>query len=392
MGSEAPVLGKTGVLIKGDLYMTQNKSDKPLISVKHVRKIYRMGEEKVVALDDVSLDIYKGEIVCFLGTSGSGKSTFLNMVAGLEKPSRGEIIIGGVPVHKLNEERVTLFRQKNIGFIFQAYHLMPMMTALENVSLPLIFQGMEKKKREKIAREVMAAVGLKGYEKRKPTQMSGGQQQRVGIARALVGTPKIIFADEPTGNLDTNTTKEVMDLIVRQVKEHGQTLILVTHDRSIAAYADKVVTIQDGNILHVREKRHSAAHIEEQGPEQTGEPELGSGKDPAERTDQSEEQLPAEAEAPAEGIKLTKVPEPAKGTMSSEGLKAEDAPIRTEGRKAVETPNTSASAGKKLGLKLFGKKTDEKKAGRKCGPDRDEKKDAQDSGAGNSKGSKEAAE
>ena len=232
------------------------KPEKPLIQVKHVRKIYRMGDEKVVALNDVSLDIYKGEIICFLGTSGSGKSTFLNMVAGLEKPTKGEIIIGGIPVHKLNEENVTLFRQKNIGFIFQAYHLMPMMTALENVSLPLIFGGMEKKKRERIAKKVMKSVGLEGYERRKPTQMSGGQQQRVGIARALVATPKIIFADEPTGNLDTHTTKEVMDLIVSQVKEHQQTLILVTHDRGIASYADKVVTIQDGDILSIEINPH----------------------------------------------------------------------------------------------------------------------------------------
>lgn len=223
----------------------------PLIKVKNVRKIYRMGDEKVVALDRVSLEIYKGEIVCFLGTSGSGKSTFLNMVAGLEKPTRGEIYIGGIPIHKLNEEKVTLFRQKNIGFIFQAYHLMPMLTAIENVSMPLIFRGMEKKKRNKLAEEALEAVGLIGYGKRKPTQMSGGQQQRVGIARALAGTPKIIFADEPTGNLDTNTTKEVMDLIVKQVKNHNQTLILVTHDRSIANYADKVVTIRDGNIISV---------------------------------------------------------------------------------------------------------------------------------------------
>lgn len=247
--------------------MTQQMTEKPLIQVKNVRKVYRMGDEKVVALDDVSLDIFRGEIVCFLGTSGSGKSTFLNMVAGLEKPTKGEINIGGVPIHKLNEENVTLFRQKNIGFIFQAYHLMPMMTALENVSLPLIFRGMDKKKREKISRDVMAAVGLKGYERRKPTQMSGGQQQRVGIARALVGTPKIIFADEPTGNLDTNTTKEVMDLIVRQVKKHGQTLIIVTHDRTIASYADKVVTIQDGNILHVKANEHPAVVVEPEEPE-----------------------------------------------------------------------------------------------------------------------------
>ena len=226
----------------------------PLIRVKNVRKVYRMGDERVVALDNISLEIYKGEIVCFLGTSGSGKSTFLNMVAGLEKPTRGEIYIGNIPIHKLNEEQVTLFRQKNIGFIFQAYHLMPMLTAIENVSMPLIFAGADKKKRTMVGKDALAAVGLKGYENRKPTQMSGGQQQRVGIARALVGIPKIIFADEPTGNLDTHTTKEVMELIVAEVRKHSQTLILVTHDRSIADYADKVVTIQDGNILKIEQR------------------------------------------------------------------------------------------------------------------------------------------
>ena len=213
-----------------------------------------MGEEKVVALDDVSLDIYKGEFVCFLGTSGSGKSTFLNMVAGLEKPTKGEVWIGKVPIHKLNEAQVTIFRQKNIGFIFQAYHLMQSMTALENVALPLMLKGVPKEIREPAAKKALAQVGLKGYEGRKPNQMSGGQQQRVGIARALVVKPKIIFADEPTGNLDSHTTKDVMDLISKETKENGTTLILVTHDRSIADYADKIVTIQDGNIINVEVK------------------------------------------------------------------------------------------------------------------------------------------
>ena len=238
-------------------------TETPLIQVKHVRKIYRMGEEKVIALDDVSLDIYKGEILCLLGTSGSGKSTFLNMVAGLEKPSKGEIIIGGIPIHKLNEEKVTLFRQKNIGFIFQAYHLMNMLTALENVTLPMVFRGADKRKREVQARKMLKAVGLEGYEKRKPTQMSGGQQQRVGIARALVGNPKIIFADEPTGNLDTHTTKEVMSLIVDMVRKNQQTLLIVTHDRSIADYADKIVTIQDGNIISIEENEGIRALAED---------------------------------------------------------------------------------------------------------------------------------
>jgi putative ABC transport system ATP-binding protein len=226
----------------------------PLIEVKNVRKVYRMGEEKVVALDDVSLDIYKGEIICLLGASGSGKSTFLNMTAGLEKPTRGEIHIGGIPIHKLSEENVTLFRQKNVGFIFQAFHLLPMLTAVENVSLPLIFRGVERKKREKLARDALAVVGLPGYEQRRPTQMSGGQQQRVGVARALVGSPKLIFADEPTGNLDSRTSREVMEIMLAKVRENNRTLILVTHDRNVATYADRVVTIQDGNILSIETK------------------------------------------------------------------------------------------------------------------------------------------
>ena len=225
-----------------------------LIKVRNLRKVYRMGEERVIALDNVSLDVNKGEFVCLLGTSGCGKSTFLNMIAGLEKPTKGEVWIGKVPVHKLSENDVTLFRQKNIGFIFQAYHLIPTMNAIENVSLPLALRGMPKAQRLKLSREALSLVGLKGYDLRKPSQMSGGQQQRVGIARALVGKPKILFADEPTGNLDSHTTKDVMDLISKQIKANNQTLILVTHDRSIAEYADKIVTISDGNIISVEDR------------------------------------------------------------------------------------------------------------------------------------------
>lgn len=219
-----------------------------------MRKIYRMGEERVIALDDISLQIFQGEIICFLGKSGSGKSTFLNMVAGLEKPTKGEIIIGNVPIHKLSEEQVTKFRQKNIGFIFQAYNLLPMLTAIENVEYPLVLRGMEKRKRIKRAKLALAEVGLEGYENRKPNQMSGGQQQRVGIARAIAVDPKIIFADEPTGNLDSKTTEMVMNLIIERVHANRQTMILVTHDNSIAQYADRIVTIKDGNIINVQTK------------------------------------------------------------------------------------------------------------------------------------------
>lgn len=231
-----------------------NKDEKALINIKNVRKVYRMGDERVVALDDISLEIFKGEIVCFLGKSGSGKSTFLNMVAGLEKPTKGEIVIGNVPIHKLNEEQVTMFRQKNIGFIFQAYNLLPMLTALENVEYPLMLRGMDRKKRTKRALQALEEVGLKGYENRKPNQMSGGQQQRVGIARAIGVDPKIVFADEPTGNLDSKTTEMVMSLIVEKIHKNNQTMILVTHDNTIAKYADRIVTIKDGNIINIQTK------------------------------------------------------------------------------------------------------------------------------------------
>ncbi|EHL14717.1 ABC transporter ATP-binding protein [Peptoanaerobacter stomatis] len=231
--------------------MLQDIVKSPFIQIKHIRKVYRMGNEKVVALNDVSLDIKRGEFVCFLGKSGSGKSTFLNMVAGLEKPTKGEIIIGGIHIEKLDEEQVTLFRQKNIGFIFQAYQLIPSLNAIENVALPLVFRGMSAKQSQKVAKKYLDDVGLKGYYNRKPSQMSGGQQQRVGIARALVGNSKIIFADEPTGNLDSNTTLDVMNIIVDIAKKNNQTIILVTHDNMIADYADTIVELKDGDIINI---------------------------------------------------------------------------------------------------------------------------------------------
>ncbi|MFZ5968804.1 MAG: ABC transporter ATP-binding protein [Bacillota bacterium] len=218
------------------------------VDIQNVRKVYRVGDEKVIALDDISLQIPQGEICCFLGTSGSGKSTLLNMMAGLEKPTKGKVEIQGHPIEKMSEEQLARFRQKNVGFIFQSYNLLPSLTALENVCLPLTFRGIEKNKREKIALEMLTAVGLKKYANHKPTQMSGGQQQRVGIARAFVTKAPIVFADEPTGNLDSKTTQEVMELILNIAEENNQTLIIVTHDRSIADYAHRIIYILDGNI------------------------------------------------------------------------------------------------------------------------------------------------
>lgn len=222
-----------------------------IIEVNNLRKVYRMGSEKIVALNHIDLKIDKGEICCLFGTSGSGKSTLLNMLAGLEKPTKGSIRIKNVQVEKLNETELATFRQKYIGFVFQSYNLIPTLTAQENVALPLIFQGMGKKEREKRAKEMLEAVGLGKRLKHKPKEMSGGQQQRVSIARAFVNRPQILFADEPTGNLDTNTTLEVMEIITGIAREYNQTMIIVSHDPEIADYADKIITVQDGNILKI---------------------------------------------------------------------------------------------------------------------------------------------
>lgn len=222
-----------------------------IIEVHNLRKVYRMGNEKIVALNHINLEIEKGEICCLFGTSGSGKSTLLNMLAGLEKPTKGTIKIKNIAIEKLNETQLATFRQKYIGFVFQSYNLIPTLTAQENVALPLIFQGVSKKERDKKAKEMLEAVGLGNRLRHKPKEMSGGQQQRVSIARAFVNHPQILFADEPTGNLDTHTTLEVMDIITKIARELNQTMIIVSHDPEIAGYAHKVITIQDGDILKV---------------------------------------------------------------------------------------------------------------------------------------------
>ena len=225
-----------------------------IISVKDLKKVYRMGQEKVYALNGVNLEIKKGEICCLFGTSGSGKSTLLNMVAGLEKPTRGSIVIKGTHVEKLNEKQLAKFRQKYVGFIFQSYNLLPNLTALENVTLPLILKGYPAKVRNKEALKMLKAVGLGNRIHHKPNQMSGGQQQRVSIARAFVENPEIILADEPTGNLDTKTTEEIMQLIAGMVEENGQTMLLVSHDNEASAYADRIVHIKDGEIENIETK------------------------------------------------------------------------------------------------------------------------------------------
>ncbi|MGN0663504.1 MAG: ABC transporter ATP-binding protein [Negativibacillus sp.] len=255
-----------------------------IIQIQNLKKVYPVGKERIVALNNITFDIEQGEICCILGTSGSGKSTLLNQLAGLEKPTKGSVTIGKTNISVLSENKLARFRQKYIGFVFQSYNLLPAYTALENVAMPLMFRGISKSKRNKKAAQLLKLVGLEKRMYHKPTQMSGGQQQRVGIARAFVSKPKIIFADEPTGNLDSKTTREVMELMVNMCRKYNETLVLVTHDRDLALYADRIITLQDGSIIK-DQRNQSIARTEEQIQaelEQASESETGKQRETAE--------------------------------------------------------------------------------------------------------------
>ena len=221
----------------------------PIIEVKNLRKEYPVLDETVVALERVNLAIPQGQICCIYGESGSGKSTLLNQLAGMEKPTKGGVRITGVSISRLDERQLAEFRQKHLGFVFQSYNLLPNLNAIENVAMPLMFRGVSKRKREMIARAMLKRVGLGKRMNHYPTQMSGGQQQRVGIARAFVTRPQVVFADEPTGNLDSKTKTEVMDMICSFARDFNQTIVLVTHDDNMAQYADRIVTLLDGRII-----------------------------------------------------------------------------------------------------------------------------------------------
>lgn len=225
-----------------------------IMQVNNLIKKYRIGQEIITALDGVDLKVKEGEFLCILGTSGSGKSTLLHLMAGLERPTKGEIMINGKTLTGLKEKDMAKFRRKYMGFVFQSYNLIPTMTALENVTMPLIFDQADIKERNKKAREILIHMGLKDRLLHRPTQMSGGQQQRVSIARALINNPRILFADEPTGNLDTKTTKEIMDILRERVNVSRLTMVMVTHDIELAEYADRSVYMVDGKITKIVEK------------------------------------------------------------------------------------------------------------------------------------------
>ena len=235
-----------------------------IIEVKNLFKLYRVGDSFVHALNGVDFLINEGEFCAIVGTSGSGKSTLLNMLAGLERPTKGEVIINGEHMERLKEDELVSFRRDHVGFIFQSFHLIGTMNALENVALPLSFRGEKRESRLKKADEMLELVNLGKHKKHLPNQMSGGQQQRVGVARALVVDPKIIFADEPTGNLDSHTSKEVMELMQKVVREQKKTLVMVTHDDHLASYADRIFHIIDGEIVKIEDNRTNREEKEDE--------------------------------------------------------------------------------------------------------------------------------
>ena len=241
--------------------MEAEKKREVVIRVRDLYKVYRMGDTKVYALNGVDLDIRRGEFCAITGPSGSGKSTLLNMLAGLEHPSKGEIVIAGKHIEKLNEKQLVTFRRERVGFIFQSYNLIATMDAVENVALPLSFRGMGKAKRAKRAKEYLKLVGLERFMTHMPNQMSGGQQQRVGIARALAVDPQIIFADEPTGNLDPERSLELMSLLVK-INELGTTVVVVTHEKDLVdRFGKRVVTIDSGHVVNDSVGGYVGGHI-----------------------------------------------------------------------------------------------------------------------------------
>ncbi len=238
--------------------LSEAQAPEPIIATRNVNKVYVVGTTKLRALDDVSIEIFPGEFACIIGRSGSGKSTLLNMLAGLEKPTRGAIRIAGKQIDRMNESRLVDFRLKNVGFVFQSFNLFATSTALDNVAMPLMYKGVPRASRTRQARKMLMAVGLSSHIMHTPTQMSGGQQQRVGIARALVTKPKILFADEPTGNLDLKTSREILRLIRAICRERNTTLIMVTHDPDMAQYADRVIQLLDGRVIKNEVNQHPA--------------------------------------------------------------------------------------------------------------------------------------
>lgn len=218
-----------------------------MIRLKGINKVFSIGEEQIKALDNIDLNIEKGDFVSIIGPSGSGKSTLMNILGLLDTPTSGEYILDGITIQKSSENKLAEIRNKKIGFIFQNFNLLPKLNSIENIQLPLMYRGMTDKESKKLACQYLERVGLKGREKHLPSQLSGGQQQRVAIARAMAGNPEIILADEPTGALDSKTSIEIMEQL-KLLNDNGQTIILITHDITIAKKAKRMIKILDGKL------------------------------------------------------------------------------------------------------------------------------------------------
>jgi len=228
--------------------VAQAPASRPLIRLEGITKIYGTGDAEVRALQGIDLDIMGGEFVAIMGPSGSGKSTAMNILGFLDKPTSGKYLFGGAEVDHLGRDQLALLRRNFLGFVFQGYNLLARTSALDNVELPLIYQGMSRVERRRLAHEALEKVGLKGREHHAPSQLSGGQQQRVAIARAIVTNPDVILADEPTGNLDSARSQEIMELLSELNRNDGITILMVTHEPDMAAYADRLVHFVDGRI------------------------------------------------------------------------------------------------------------------------------------------------
>jgi putative ABC transport system ATP-binding protein len=237
----------------------------PILELRAISKTYRMGEIEVRALRSVDFTVRAGELVAIMGASGSGKSTMLNLIGTLDRPSEGEYLLDGEPVQDLDEFELAALRNKKIGFVFQSFNLLPRDNALENVELPMVYAGESRSVRRKKAARALERVGLADRMDHLPNQLSGGQQQRVSIARAIVNEPLLLLADEPTGALDSTTTKQVMELFV-ELHRQGMTVVLVTHDPNIAAYAERVVSFSDGVIVSDESKKDSDAYRTNHAP------------------------------------------------------------------------------------------------------------------------------
>lgn len=217
-----------------------------MIQVEHLSKVYGKGENEVVALNDVSFSVKKGEFVAIIGPSGSGKSTLLHILGGVDRPTKGKVYFDGVDVYQQKEDQLAIFRRRQVGLIYQFYNLIPILNVLENMTLPVLMDGREVN--QEFLTELVATLGLEGKEKKLPNELSGGQQQRTSIGRALMTSPLVVLADEPTGNLDSKNSQEIIQLLKTSNKKYNQTLIVITHDENIALQADRIIEIEDGEI------------------------------------------------------------------------------------------------------------------------------------------------